>query len=39
VFWNGLLLAQGRGKSKKEAEVRAATEALRKKIWLNAEAS
>ncbi|MBU6327193.1 MAG: ribonuclease III [Verrucomicrobia bacterium] len=39
VFWNGLLLAQGRGKSKKEAEVRAATEALRKKIWLNAEVS
>ena len=37
VFYNGLLLAQGRGKSKKEAEVRAATEALRKKIWLNAE--
>jgi dsRNA-specific ribonuclease len=32
-------LAQGRGKSKKEAEVRAAIEALRKKVWLTAEAS
>jgi len=31
VLWQDLILAQGRGKSKKEAEVRAAIEALRKK--------
>lgn len=39
VVWRDLILAQGRGKSKKEAEVRAAIEALRKKVWLNAAAS
>lgn len=33
VIWRELVLAQGRGKSKKEAEVRAALEALRKKMW------
>jgi len=39
VLWNGAVLAQGRGKSKKEAEVRAALEALRKKVWLQNQAS
>ena len=39
VIWGNTILAQGRGKSKQEAEVRAAIEALRKKVWLNAEAS
>ncbi len=39
VLWRDLVLAQGRGKSKKEAEVRAALEALRKKVWLQEEAS
>jgi ribonuclease III len=39
VVWRGTILAQGRGKSKKEAEVRAALEALRKKVWLQEEAS
>ncbi|MFY7818822.1 MAG: ribonuclease III [Akkermansiaceae bacterium] len=34
VLWRDMVLAQGRGKSKKEAEVRAALEALRKKAWL-----
>ncbi len=34
VTWKELILAQGRGKSKKEAEVRASVEALRKKLWL-----
>jgi ribonuclease-3 len=34
VLWRDTVLAQGRGKSKKEAEVRAALEALRKKVWL-----
>lgn len=34
VLWRDIVLAQGRGKSKKEAEVRAALEALRKKVWL-----
>jgi ribonuclease-3 len=42
VLWRDTVLAQGRGKSKKEAEVRAALEALRKKAWIdqpsNAEA-
>lgn len=35
VEWREIVLAQGRGKSKKEAEVRAAIEALRNKVWLN----
>lgn len=39
VHWRGLILAQGRGKSKKEAEVRAALEAMRKKVWMQEEAS
>lgn len=39
VVWRGTILAHGRGKSKKEAEVRAALEALRKKVWLQEEAS
>jgi ribonuclease-3 len=39
VIWRDEVLAQGRGKSKKEAEVRAALEALRKKVWLREEAS
>jgi ribonuclease-3 len=34
VVWKDIILAQGRGKSKKEAEVRASVEALRKKLWL-----
>ena len=34
VLWRNIVLAQGRGMSKMEAEVRAALEALRKKIWL-----
>jgi ribonuclease-3 len=33
VSWRDVVLAQGRGKSKKEAEIRAALEALRKKRW------
>ncbi len=39
VVWRGTILAQGRGKSKKEAEVRAALEALRKKLWSQEQAS
>jgi ribonuclease-3 len=39
VIWRDEVLAQGRGKSKKEAEVRAALEALRKKVWLREETS
>lgn len=39
VIWRELVLAQGRGKSKKEAEVRAALEALRKKLWEQVQAS
>ncbi|MFM2171272.1 MAG: ribonuclease [Verrucomicrobiota bacterium] len=38
VIWREMVLAQGRGKSKKEAEVRAALEALRKKVWLQEQA-
>ena len=33
VMWCGRELAQGRGKSKKEAEARAALEALRTRVW------
>lgn len=33
VTWQGCLLATGKGKSKKEAEIRAAAEALRTKAW------
>ncbi len=33
VRWRGLILAIGRGKSKKEAEARAASEALRNRVW------
>ncbi len=33
VLWRGVVMAQGRGKSKKEAEIRAALEAIRKKAW------
>ena len=33
VAWRGDLLATGKGKSKKEAEIRAASEALRTRAW------
>ncbi len=33
VVWRGLELATGKGKSKKEAEARAAGEALRARLW------
>jgi ribonuclease-3 len=33
VSWRGLVLATGKGKSKKEAEARAASEALRTRLW------
>jgi len=33
VTWRGTLLATGKGKSKKEAEIRAAAEALRLRVW------
>ncbi|MFD0895453.1 ribonuclease III [Luteolibacter ambystomatis] len=33
VAWQGLILATGKGKSKKEAEARAASEALRSRVW------
>ncbi|MCW1883401.1 ribonuclease III [Luteolibacter flavescens] len=33
VSWRGLVLATGKGKSKKEAEARAAGEALRTRLW------
>ena len=33
VSWRGLVLATGKGKSKKEAEARAASEALRTRVW------
>jgi ribonuclease-3 len=36
VTWQGRLLATGKGKSKKEAEARAASEALRLRVWENA---
>ena len=35
VSWCGRLLATGKGKSKKEAESRAAAEALRLRVWEN----
>lgn len=35
VTWRGKLLATGKGKSKKEAEIRAAAEALRTRAWMN----
>lgn len=34
VSWRGMVLATGKGKSKKEAEARAASEALRAQQWL-----
>lgn len=34
VSWNGIVLATGKGKSKKEAEARAAGEAIRSRTWL-----
>lgn len=37
VSWGGQVLAVGRGKSKKEAEARAAGEALRARVWEKAE--
>jgi len=37
VSWRGTVLAVGRGKSKKEAEARAAGEALRARVWENGE--
>ncbi len=37
VSWRGLVLAAGKGKSKKEAEARAASEALRTRVWEKAE--
>lgn len=33
VSWQGMVLACGKGKSKKEAEARAAGEALRARVW------
>lgn len=33
VSWRGMVLATGKGKSKKEAEARAAGEALRTRVW------
>jgi len=33
VSWRGKVLATGKGKSKKEAEARAASEALRTRLW------
>lgn len=33
VSWRGIVLATGKGKSKKEAEARAAGEALRTRLW------
>jgi len=33
VSWRGGLLGTGKGKSKKEAEIRAAAEALRTRVW------
>jgi ribonuclease III len=33
VSWQGLVLATGKGKSKKEADARAAAEALRSRLW------
>ncbi len=33
VSWKGMILAVGKGKSKKEAEARAAGEALRARVW------
>jgi ribonuclease-3 len=33
VSWRGIVLATGKGKSKKEAEARAAGEALRTRVW------
>jgi ribonuclease-3 len=33
VSWRGQVLATGKGKSKKDAEVRAAAEALRARLW------
>jgi ribonuclease-3 len=33
VSWRSLILATGKGKSKKEAEARAASEALRARVW------
>ena len=36
VTWRGRLLATGKGKSKKEAEIRAAAEALRNRAWQDA---
>lgn len=33
VSWRGMVLAAGKGKSKKEAEARAAGEALRSRVW------
>lgn len=33
VAWRGTVLATGKGKSKKEAEIRAAAEALRSRLW------
>lgn len=37
VSWRGLILAIGRGKSKKEAEARAASEAMRLRTWEDAD--
>jgi len=39
VVWRGMVLALGRGKSKKEAEARAAGEALRSRLWETKEGS
>jgi hypothetical protein len=33
VSWQNQVLGTGKGKSKKEAEIRAASEALRSRLW------
>jgi ribonuclease-3 len=33
VSWQGRVLATGRGRSKKDAETRAAAEAMRARVW------
>lgn len=38
VRWEGLVLGRGSGRSKQEAEINAATEALRKRSWVGGKA-
>jgi ribonuclease-3 len=33
IVWHGIMLGEGEGRSKKEAEVSAARDALRKSLW------